>query len=377
MDNYIDPALILSEIRTDWEEFWIGDSTYQRTKNMLSKMVAFPYPDVQTPIVTSYLWTNPKFSSVLPILFCFGPPGSAKSNLAILASKLRESEPLNADNCTPVSLRNTCNQQKFLDEEKNYEADGALLILDNVQTATFKENRNLLALFLGGYKRGQDKVQIGALNGGNIEFYTFSSRIISSIQPLHLEWDLRELSSRCFLVPHSPLEKIQPETLKAQGFDIAEAIKPEDVNWKGFSKEYLKLWGEVANCMYFTQSKKSLRNTGGFSSRRWEMARDVLATGLLIEAWRGPKEAKECLSEYYAMIDSFDSEASPLEEILREDFLSHINGKGEFDNSMLMSFLNMKTSSNAFLERPKAKAVEDALNKLGWLKRKSKWRRME
>ena len=256
MSEYIDPAEILADILSDWREYWIGESVYQRTAHLLSHMVALPHPEVQIPLIISYLWTNPKFSSVLPILFCFGQPGSAKSNLAIIASKLRESDPLNADNCTAVSLRNTCNSQKFLDEDKQYEADGALLILDNVGSDTFQMNKNLLALFLGGYKRGQDKVQIGGKDGANIEFYTFSSRIISSVEPLHLEWSLRELASRCWVMPHQCLERLSQDTLDRQGFEAEGAIKPEDVNWLGFSSEYLSLWGNKANCKLFASYKK-------------------------------------------------------------------------------------------------------------------------
>lgn len=376
MKDYIDPALILGDINQHWTDFWIGESIYERTRNLLSHIIAFPYPEVQVPIVSSYLWTNQKFSSVLPILFCFGQPGSGKSNLAIVASKLHRSEPLNADNCTAVSLRNTCNAQKFLDEEKEYEADGALLILDNVQTATFKENRNLLSLFLGGYKRGQDKVQIGGMGGANIEFYTFSSRIISSVQPLHLEYELRELSSRCFLIPHSGLDLIPDEVLERQNFSVEEAVKPEDINWEGFEYEYLKVWGEISYCALFAQHKKSLRNTEKFPPRRWEMSRDVLATGLMVGAWSDPKKAKRCLSDYFELIDSMDTQRTPLEEILRDEFLARFVNSDGFENTLLVSFINLKNDQKAFLERPKAKEIEDSMLRLGWKRRKSKWEKI-
>lgn len=376
MDNYIDPSEILAEIQVNWRDYWQGDSPYERTKNLLSYLVAFPHPEIQIPLVASYLWTNPKFSSVLPVLFCYGQPGSAKSNLAIIASKLRLSDPLNADNCTPVSLRNTCNAQKFLDEEKQYEADGALLILDNVGGDTFQQKKDLLALFLGGYKRGQDKVQIGGKDGTNIDFYTFSSRIISSVEPIHLQWALRELASRCWVMLHKPLELIPESVLKGQIFDIEQAIKPEDVNWKDFCQEYLNLWGNRVNCKMFATHKSSLRNTEKFSSRRWEMARDVLVTGLLIEAWETPKEAKRCLLDYYDLMDSYEYSSSPLEEVLGEDFIPKIAGD-EVDNSLLVSFIDLKTSQKVFLEKPRGKAIEDAMKRLGWKQRKDKWERME
>ena len=376
MDGYIDPSEILAEIQVDWRDYWKGNSPYERTKNLLSYLVAFPHPEIQLPLVASYLWTNPKFSSVLPILFCYGQPGSAKSNLAIIASKLRLSDPLNADNCTAVSLRNTCNAQKFLDEQGNYEADGALLILDNVGKDTFQQDKNLVALFLSGYKKGQDKVQIGSTDGGNIEFYTFSSRIISSVEPIHLEWSLRELSSRCWVIFHKPLEQIPITILEQQRFDAELAIKPEDVNWEGFCQEYLDLWGNKANCKLFASYKKSLKNTEKFPSRRWEMARDVLATGLLIGVWETPKEAKRCLLEYYDSIDSYEHSGSPLEEILREDFLPKVVGDS-FENSLLVQSINNKTQQGLFLERPKAKAIEDAMKRLGWKQRKGMWERME
>ena len=373
MDDYIDPSEILGDILSDWRDYWHGESPYERTLSLLRHMVALPYPDECLPLVVSYLWANPKFSSVLPVLFCYGQPGSAKSNLAIIASKLRESDPLNADNCTAVSLRNTCNSQKFLDAEAAFEADGALLILDNVQTATFRENRNLLSLFLGGYKRGQDKVQIGGKDGANIEFYTFSSRIISSVEPLHLEYDLRELASRCWVVPHQQLDKIPDETLSRQGFSIEDSIKPEDVNWQNFSSEYLKFWGSKANCKLFAACKKSLRNTEKFAPRAWEMSRDVLATGMAIGAFEDAKKAKLALARYQMLMDSFEAQSTPLEEILKDDFLSKVNGVAELDNALLVHFIDGQTNKKNFLERPKPKAIEDAMKRLGWHKRKGQW----
>ncbi|MGD1942520.1 MAG: hypothetical protein ACFB0G_14515 [Leptolyngbyaceae cyanobacterium] len=161
--------------------------------------------------------------------------------------------------------------------------------------------------------------------------------------------------------------------LDAQKFSIEDSIKPEDVNWEGFSSEYLKFWGSKANCKLFATCKKSLRNTENFAPRMWEMSRDVLATGLAIGAFESPKDAKLALARYDMLLASFECQASPLEEILREDLLSKFGEIAEFDNALLVHFINGQDSKKNFLEKPKPREIEKAMKRLGWNKRKGKW----
>ena len=75
-------------------------------------------------------------------------------------------------------------------------------------------------------------------------------------------------------------------------------------------------------------------------------------------------------------MDSYEYSSSPLEEVLGEDFIPEIAGD-EVDNSLLVSFIDLKTSQKVFLEKPRGKAIEDAMKRLGWKQRKDKWERME
>ena len=87
-------------------------------------------------------------------------------------------------------------------------------------------------------------------------------------------------------------------------------------------------------------------------------------------------EAKRCLLEYYDSIDSYEHSGSPLEEILREDFLPMVVDES-FENSLLVRCINNKTQEGLFLEKPKAKTIEAAMKRLGWKQRKGMWERME
>jgi hypothetical protein len=97
---------------------------------------------------------------------------------------------------------------RWLDEECEFEKDGATLLFDNVYCSTFTQNPQLLALILSGYDKSSDKLMIASAMGENIIFRTFSSKIISSVEPLWLDAKLKELSRRLLIIRHQRTEEL-------------------------------------------------------------------------------------------------------------------------------------------------------------------------
>lgn len=210
----LDFQAIEAEESVFWQELWDKSLTpYENTVNLLSRAVAVPYAQIQLPVAVTYIWTNQKWSRELPLMFCIGPEGSGKSTLATLAEKLHDVETQGV-NSTAAGIRNLLNEQRWPIEDEdnqpnyNIELDGAMLIFDNVYTKTFTQDSGLLGMLLCGHKRGKDAITIGGGYGESKKFYTFSPKVVSTVEPIYEAYELRELKRRMLVIFHQQWERM-------------------------------------------------------------------------------------------------------------------------------------------------------------------------
>lgn len=230
-------------------------------------------------------------------MFNYGRPGTGKSTAAVFARSLHDTELLSSSS-TYASIRNLIKTSRYLiPDEEDEETDGAMLCFDNVNPSTFQDEdvRNLMLM---GYKRTTDRVaHAGAQGGGNVYFRCFSSKIFSSIHPIHTQHELAELFRRMLIIFHE----------KATDFD-GEMLDLEDVDWEDFYTDiYWRFHQNKSNALMFAKAWKAAKthvySDACWSPARKSLVRDLLATGVAIGSWSTVKEGIKTFTEYWHYFD--------------------------------------------------------------------------
>lgn len=373
MDGYIDPSEIIGAFKRDWRLLWDKALTpYQNTCNLIDRFVVFPDHEKQRTIAAVYLWTNPKFAECLPILFCGGKQGSAKSDFLTLAKHFRDSK-IFGPNTRFVGVRNHLTATKFLDPGSglNLEADGAILLLDNFWAESFSRDDNWKALIINSYKKSTDLIEIsGEVSGTNKTFRTFASIIVSSVEPVYSHHDLRELKRRTLPLFFSPWEEIGDEDKLA----IREAGKLtfKEVNWKDFDSVYHDFWGTRSHCLQWGTHAYQTPKPKGIPSAAWEWVNEMHAVSMVIGAFESPLESLDFWEEHYHWHqDKMNGIETPLEQFLG-DLFAGFQGK-PIPNATLVSFIQTQVKANQLLSDPKPKEIRDAMSKKGYAQVRGNW----
>jgi len=301
MEDYLNPNDFYAEHLESWRDIWNEDlGLYANLESIVNSAVFLPDKDIQTKIAISYLMTSQKWAKVLPLLLCYGREGTGKSTLTKLASKLRGAEIL-GQSSTFASIRNELNASRWMDDECEFERDGASLLFDNVYASTFTANPNLLALILSGYDKASDKLMIASSMGENIVFRTFSTKIISSVEPIWLDAKLKELSRRLLVIRHKRLEELEGD------YDIDNHLDLSSINWDGLDSLYRDFWNNRTIVETYVLTRKMLTKRGkkGFtmpeslSSNQWTISIDIIATGIALGAWNSIQDAVNHVAEFF------------------------------------------------------------------------------
>jgi hypothetical protein len=367
--GYLDPSILTNAIHDDWKDLVNPqDSLVNQFLSIGKRCVALPDADMQWPLIAAFVMSNPKWCQCLPALFLYGKEGSGKSQLGTLIAEFRESEIFNAKS-SPTSVRNSLHERKYIpDTEESQEQDGAMLFIDNVYINTFlNPSQDLLTqIFLGGYKKKTDTVSIAIPGaGGNKRFRTFANRVISSVDPIHASYELRELARRLVLVKLQKLEDI-----KDCDFNLETALNVEKINFEGFFDSYWEFWNKPSTINDLIISHKSIaRRPSKFPSDRWEQFKDLIATGLTCGLWKEKGEAIDYCLSYLEWMSNFLSEKTQLEQFLD----SWINGIALVSQSSITSKIAEWKESGAIYQKPRQRELDSAMLKLGYKLDRDVW----
>ncbi|MEO1349071.1 MAG: hypothetical protein AAFW84_09765 [Cyanobacteria bacterium J06635_15] len=369
-----------------WKDHWNHSlSAYENSRNILARAVALPCAEIQLPVAIAYAWTNAKWSRVLGIHLAFGPEGSGKSTVAKFARGLRETESW-GEACSFASVRNYLQGVKYLDEECEMEADGAALILDNVYSSTFQGSDNKLrSLILSGYKKADDRLIISSTTAGeNLHFRTFSTKLISSVDPIHESYELRELRRRLLFTIHKKWEEMGED--ERPDFDMSERIDFDDMSFSGiFESEYLRIYGAdtakgqrgPVNIVKYAEARKAAKRSRSypahFTAERKEICIDPIATLLLIGGCETVREGIEIFSRYWEFVDARMAEGSDilkqhLQPLLLpfEEAAKYNGGCVKVPMTLINQSLSAKHQAGEFMDKPRGKDVYDAMRQLGF-----------
>lgn len=313
--EYLDPKVFYANELDHWEKLWSHEkSLYDNVESIIDSAVMFPSRDTVLPLITTYMLVPSKWSKVLGILLCYGKEGSGKSTVSHLACKLHGLTQTFSATDTFASIRNSLDNMRWLTEDKQQEKEGAILCWDNIHASTLIENKNIYQMLLFGYNRSSEKISIASSNGNNLEFYVFSPKILSTVDPIHLDTSFKELHRRLYLIPHKPYSMFLPSDKKPyQDRSIEDRLDLDSIDWEGIEDEFFKFWNDKENVRSYAKLRTLLTRKNSIYSKnlpksitaeRWTICVDLIVTGVITGKWSTPAEATEYFAIYWEYIDN-------------------------------------------------------------------------
>lgn len=233
MDYLLDPYHESLEVKNNCHPIELIESA-------IEKCLILPAKKIQAPIITTLLITQSKYSSILPLVICYGPSGSGKSNIGKLAHGLWKLDDrwLLAGKTTPTSIRNLLMEQKYgenwqLEEWSNMDEENSLLIWDDINPLILQDAL-LQSILKSGYSRKSANIAIAMQGGQNLYFNCFSQKITSTIHPIWTIDNLIELKRRSLILPHEYVDALSSED-KSHNRDLDHLIDLDYISFKGYS----------------------------------------------------------------------------------------------------------------------------------------------
>jgi hypothetical protein len=398
----LNPDDYYSQELDNWADLWDSDkSLFENTKNIIQQIVFLPKKELLSTLVATYILIPSKWAKVVPIMFCHGEPGSGKSTISMLANYFHGYEYTFSPTDTFASLRNALDSMRWLSpDDKNIEKEGAMLCWDNIHSMTLERDLKIYQMLLCGYNRQTDRIQIAGKDGVNIPYYVFCPKIISSVEPLHINPNLQELQRRLLIIPHKKIDKFDGEELAEYGDLDFETHKLEidSIFWKGIEENYLTFWNNPENCKLYAKyrgllskkSSKRIKLPESFTQARWTISIDLITTGIVIGAWNDINQAITCLGEYWSYIDAkilnqVSATLEHLKEFIEEEvgMLLALNEKLKQNRQQPQEIILNATKLKSKLSQlqnegklditPKQRDVNMLMDLLGWTLKKKGW----
>ncbi|OCQ97511.1 hypothetical protein BCD67_24685 [Oscillatoriales cyanobacterium USR001] len=352
-------------------------SLAENLTGLINQALLLPHHDIQLPIIVSYCLIPSALATIAPIMFLLGGRGSGKSTLMKIMGAVHN-QPLLSASSSAVALRNHINQSRWADKV-NFEGEkNTLLLFDNVGENTLL-NETLYLYLLNGYDRETDSVMISGVQGSNQVFKVFGLKVLSSVHSVLNNEKFVELVRRCLVIRFKVLEDIDTDSKFSP-------LMLEVFNLKTFNEKFNEFWTETSNIQAFLSAKRAyIRNKQKgaipdiFSTSRWAISLDLLATGYALNLWDG-EAGIETVSNYWRWFDEIGKPTeSPLIGILKQvvetemgtiDALNNRYGEGSFSYEISPKVIKNACVSAAIRgaldNEPRPKVIAEAMQTLGW-----------
>lgn len=291
-----------------WEEYYDDDlSLAENFINIVNQSVLMPDAAIQVPIATAYALIPSALANIIPILFLQGAKGSGKSTLGILIAALREQvHEIKSAATTFAALRNHLNRARWHDPETHTLERNCILIWDDISQETLG-NPQIYSLFKSGYNRKTEVIEIASGEPGqNLQFRTFSAKVVSSVRPFYAESRYSELNRRCLVLKFKAWETMTPSEKGQTLSSISERLDPDSVDWSGFGSKYDEFWKRTENLEHYSnlkrevmKRKKSFKIPDIVTSERWTISTELLCSGVVTGVWDSLTSGVQALATYW------------------------------------------------------------------------------
>lgn len=355
--------------------------------NILKRSIYLPYDHYK--LITAYAFIPSVLARVVPYLFLYGISGTGKSTIGKLIAHLHGIE-INSSSDTFASIRNSLENRRkawiqvpsdnpaFPDGYNKEVEVNTCMVWDDIDSKVFTVNRDIYRLFKFGYDKTSDKIEISSIETGkNLVFHCFCPKIFSSIFPLHLDDNLKELRRRLIVIPTKRIEDIDDERLNSLNVDRAfwanNLIDVSHYSWKGFSQLYREFWSlEMAN-LYLSSRKILEKQALPLTSQQRIISIDLLTTGVVIGIWNDENEGINDLLAYWQWFkDEIQISTEPLNLLLKrlidtEVKNARLNGEeSHISNVQIKAYCESWYNQGQLLEKPTAKTIRQIMSELGY-----------
>ena len=387
-----DYSQLLNADNTDYFTTW--KDIYDDSKSLPDNFLGFLTRSVYLPlnhykIVAAYAFIPSALASVVPYLFLWGVSGSGKSTVGKLIANLHGID-INSSSDTFAGIRNSLNDRRkgwisvpsndpSFPNGVNKEVEvNTCMVWDDIDPSVFLSKGDIYRLFKFGYDKSSDKIEVSSeVTGENHVFHCFCPKTFSSISPLHLHEQLKELRRRLIVIPTKRIEDLS-DARKTElgilgGMWQESLLDISNIKWKGFSDLFEQFWTLEMAKGYLAGKKALMGYIKGLNSQERAICVDLIATGVTCGIWSDEDEAIADVKEYWSW---FKGEVkigeSPLLQLLKQlvqqEAKNAKNGGIEVrvSNQQVKAHCEMWYEQGQLLERPSSKLIRDVMNELGY-----------
>ena len=387
-----DYSKLLNEDNSNYFTTWkdIYDDSRSLPNNFLSFLTRSVYlPLNHYKIIAAYAFIPSALARIVPYLFLWGVSGSGKSTVGKLIANLHGID-INSSSDTFAGIRNSLNDRRKrwieipsnnpdipIGISKEIEVN-TCMVWDDVDPSVFISKGDIYRLFKFGYDRSSDKIEVSSeVTGENHVFHCFCPKTFSSISPLHLNDQLKELRRRLIVIPTKRIEDLT-EARKAElgiygGIWEQNLLDVSSVKWKGFSGLFQKYWNLEMASLYLGTRNLLNDYVKGLNSQERAICMDLIATGVVCEIWSDEDEAIADIKEYW---NWFRGEVkigeSPLLQLLgqliKQEVKNALHGGVEvkISNQQIKAHCQIWYEQGQLLEKPNSKTINQTMNELGY-----------
>lgn len=295
---------------------------------LITKVAKLPDPDIQLPLLASAMLTPSTLSSISPVVWFYGPTGTGKSALGVIASKLHHNLTPLMGTATAASIRNEVNSRKWLDyPDCNYENNFAL-IWDDISPLLFTPE--VFTLLKCGYSRETRFTTIAGQNGVNLRFDTYGPKFISSCSAIWSMPEYVELKRRSLIFNTKPLSEFKTLPADLTLFDY------ESIDFYGLADKFYGFWRLADNLENYSKVKRSLskKRSRVNNLQLFKITLDNLTAGILAGIWDSEDQAIDHLIKYSIYLDEYLNLKPPSINLLGS-YLAEIEAKSSKEQEQL------------------------------------------
>ncbi|CDM94522.1 hypothetical protein [Limnospira indica] len=328
-DDYLDYRLIRDSLANELEEIIVDGVLGEQIESICRACAILPYPDIQFPVITSFICSPVTLMSTAGCLFLWGSSGTGKSQIATIAASLYNTDTVLA-NSTFASLRNKIQQERYYDPLRSEFERNFLLVWEDITPNLLIENENMLSLFKV-LNRKNSRITISSQTPGqNMMFNAFALKVINSIHPIWTFWELNELKRRMFPIWFKKRQSMTSEEYKGNGFELTELSDIEDINLGKISSRLEMFWRDINNCTNYAKTKRTMQKKKQ-DIINYRLSIDVIATHSMI---------------YKTSIDNSIKAFNRYWELAEDKIFTVSSGTEQFLDSFITQSIENKTKQN-------------------------------
>lgn len=329
MSSYLDSYHEAFEVARDCDPIELLDGA-------IDKSIIIPSKAIQKPIMVACAIMPSVNCSILPLCINYGKSGTGKSTFGKLVHGIwgLDERFLLAGKTTPTAIRNMLMSQKYGSDWMEFEDDlptekNAVLIWDDIDPKILQDTL-IQSILKSGYSRKTANLGIAQQGGVNQYYNFFSSKFTSTIHPIWVLDELKELKRRSLVFSYKPYETLGTED-KSDNPHIDDLIDIDYVDFEdynGSSKLYLDL-AEIEETKTLARSLRQKLRYAQFPRWYGKLCFDVITVGTTLGVFSSLSDAISCFELFWRLQDEVLKEKTEFQIFIERLIEDEINTQSQ------------------------------------------------